>query len=551
MIDDPAQLMSWSPVSFWAIRDANGEQLRTVDSFLNMGKAKNVRDLLRRQDAGGGIPWVNTTAADRQGNVLYADHSVVPHVTNALASRCMTVVGRLINQVAGLPGLNGNLADTSCKWGSDSDAQRPGIFGPKNLPDVIRRDWVMNANDSYWLPNPDVRLEGYANIIGCEECVRTMRTKMVMQYVIDRLASGKETPASLRGHEHENRLRAAEVMRQGGALDAVCAATGETAACAVLKKWDGRSERTSVGTHIFEEFIERLPANPWSVPFSAADPLNTPRGLKTSGAVVDAMSQAIASLRQRKIPFDAKWGTLQVAGDRGAPPIGLGGGSGDDVGNANALASRNPVGEQEQVPADHLRLLAHPGDLVPRGREGRRPDDPDLRPERGPDVAVLRATRPSCSGPASGSASPGRPPRSPATSCGSSRCGASGARSWAAGPGDVGELGVVGVGESTAGVLLVDVGDQARGAGCQQHADPEHDEADGVAALGGEAGRTVLARSRSPAITAAPIDPPMVRMLAFIPLATPVCSGGTEAITTPARLAKTRPEPKPWVVVDR
>jgi acyl-homoserine-lactone acylase len=260
----------------------------------------------------------------------------------------MTVVGRLINQVAGLPGLNGNLADTSCKWGSDSDAQRPGILGPKNLPDVIRRDWVMNANDSYWLPNPDVRLEGYANIIGCEKCVRTMRTKMVMQYVIDRLASGKETPASLRGHQHENRLRAAEVMRQGGALDEVCAGTGETAACAVLKKWDGRSERTSVGTHIFEEFIERLPPNPWSVPFSAADPLNTPRGLKTSGAVVDAMAEAIASLRKRKIPFDAKWGDLQVAGDRGAPPIGLGGGSGDDVGNANALASRNPVANKNK-----------------------------------------------------------------------------------------------------------------------------------------------------------------------------------------------------------
>jgi acyl-homoserine-lactone acylase len=348
VIDDPAQLMSWSPISFWAIRDANAEQLRTVDSFLNMGKAKNVSDLLRRQDAGGGIPWVNTTAADRQGNVLYADHSVVPHVTNALANRCMTVVGRLINQVAGLPGLNGNLADTSCAWGADSDAQRPGILGPKKLPDVIRRDWVMNANDSYWLPHPDVRLEGFANIIGCEECVRTMRTKMVMQYVIDRLASGKETPASLRGHEHENRLRAAEVMRQNGALDQVCSATGETAACEVLRKWDGKSERTSVGTHIFEEFIERLPADPWSVPFSAADPLNTPRGLKTSGAVVDAMSQAIASLRQRKIPFNATWGSLQVAGDRGAPPIGLGGGSGDDVGNANALASRNPVANKNK-----------------------------------------------------------------------------------------------------------------------------------------------------------------------------------------------------------
>ena len=55
------------------------------------------------------------------------------------------------------------------------------------------------------------------------------------------------------------------------------------------------------------------------------------------------MSGAIDSLRSRGIPFDAPWGSLQVAGDRGAAPIPLGGGLGDAAGNANALASSNPV----------------------------------------------------------------------------------------------------------------------------------------------------------------------------------------------------------------
>lgn len=343
--DSPAQLMPWGPASFWAIRDANAEHLRTIDSFLAMGKATSARDLLRRQDRGGGIPWVNTTAADRQGNALYADHSVVPHVTNELAQACMTPVGRLLNQVAGLPGLDGTRADGACAWGADADAQRPGILGPRNLPDVVRRDWVVNANDSFWLPNPASRLEGFPDIIGCERCERTMRTRMVSQYVIDRLASRrKETPASLRGHQHANRLRAAEVMRADGALDRVCAATGETAACAVLRRWDGRSERDSRGTHLFEEFVQRLPANPWRVPFSASDPLNTPRALNDADpAVVSAMREAIASLRARRIPLDARWGSLQVAADRGSPRIGLGGGTGDSVGNANALASYKPV----------------------------------------------------------------------------------------------------------------------------------------------------------------------------------------------------------------
>ena len=82
-------------------------------SFLNMGKARNVRDLLRRQDKGGGMPWVNTTAADRNGNVMYADHSVVPHVTNGMKVRCLTPVGILLDTVAGLPGLDGTRARSS------------------------------------------------------------------------------------------------------------------------------------------------------------------------------------------------------------------------------------------------------------------------------------------------------------------------------------------------------------------------------------------------------------------------------------------------------
>lgn len=351
VIDDPAQLMGWSPLSFFALRDANGEQLRTIDSFLDMGRATNVRDLLARQDRGGGIPWVNTIAADRAGGVLYADHSVVPHVSNAMAARCMTPIGMVTNQVAGLPGLDGTRAETDCAWGSDDDAQRPGILGPANLPATFRTDWVSNANDSYWLPNPAQKLEGFARIIGCEKCQRTMRTRMVYRYVQDRLRSGKVSPADLRGFQHQNRVMGAEVMSQGDDLVKVCQAAAGGDACPVLSAWDRRSNVTSRGNHIFEEFVTRLPkpgllptAPIWKVPFDPADPLNTPRDLdETSPAVIKAMADAIASLRARKVPMNATWGSLQVAADRGAPPIALGGGEGDNAGNANALASRTPA----------------------------------------------------------------------------------------------------------------------------------------------------------------------------------------------------------------
>jgi acyl-homoserine-lactone acylase len=375
VVEDPSILLTWSPASVWALRDANAEHLRTIDVFLEMAKASNVTDLLRRQDAAAGMPWVNTTAADRNGDVLYADHSIVPNVPNELADQCMTPVGRVLFQLAGLPGLDGTRARSSCAWGTDADAERPGIFGPSNLPEVVRRDYVFNSNDSYWTPNATVRLEGYDRIIGCERCERTMRTRMVSQYVVDRFArnggTGKESPRSLAGHEHENRVRAAEVMSVGGDLDTLCSATGEAEACAVLKRWDRHSERTSVGNHIFEEFMKRAPADKlWEVPFDPNDPFNTPRDLNQSDADVQAaMKAAIASIRSKGIAFDAPWGSLQVAGDRGAKPIPLGGGLGDLAGNANALASYAPEQNKDHYRpvtygSSHIQAIA----FLPKGR---------------------------------------------------------------------------------------------------------------------------------------------------------------------------------------
>ncbi len=46
-------------------------------------------------------------------------------------------------------------------------------------------------------------------------------------------------------------------------------------------------------------------------------------------------------------------------------------------------------------------------------------------------------------------------------------------------------------------------------------------------------------------ITAAPMDPPMVLILAFMPLATPVCSGGTPWTTRFDIAAKAMPNPTP------
>ncbi|MBI2243431.1 MAG: penicillin acylase family protein [Nocardioides sp.] len=370
VLNAPSLFMGWTKGSFWAFRDANAEHLRTFDTFLAMNMASSVRNLLRRQDRGGGMPWVNTVAADRAGDVLYADHAVTPHVTDARARRCMTPAGQLIFSVAGLPGLDGTRASTGCAWGTDEDAQRPGILGPSHLPEVVRRDWVMNANDSYWLPNDEVRLTGYPRIIGCESCERTMRTKVVMAYVRDRLEVGKETPRTLAAHEHANRVYAAEVARVGGRLDRVCDATGLVAACRVLHDWDGRSDATSsAGAAIFQEFVrlaDQRDVGLWEVPFSPAHPLTTPRTLSTAQPVVDALAAAIALVTDRDAGLTKTYGELHRSGDRGSAGWPLGGGLGDLSGDANAVSSTlgDPVLDPVTRGSSYLQAIAF------RGRTG-------------------------------------------------------------------------------------------------------------------------------------------------------------------------------------
>jgi acyl-homoserine-lactone acylase len=340
VMDSPDTLMGWSPISVFAMRDANGEHLRTIDSFLNMGKASTVGGLLAAQDAGGGIPWVNTIAADRAGNALYADHSVVPNVPESMLNTCITPIGVVTKAQAGLLVLDGTRARSTCAWKADADAERPGILGPSNLPDATRRDWVANANDSYWLPNPDERLEGFASIIGCEKCERSLRTRMVYKYVTDALEHGPISFETFRGFEHENRVLAAEMTKGNGDLAKTCAAARGGEACDILAAWDDKNDIDSVGAHVFQEFWLRTKNDRWRIPFDAKDPLNTPRDL-AEYAVVPAMRDALKYLKEKGIPLDAPLGSLQVADKEGAP-IPVDGGSAE-TGNVNVVLEKAPV----------------------------------------------------------------------------------------------------------------------------------------------------------------------------------------------------------------
>ena len=345
--------MPWTPASVWAIRDANGEHLRTIDTFLDMGRATDVRDLLRRQDRQGGMPWVNTTAADRAATSLYADHSVVPE----RARRAGPAVhdarrpGAVPARRAARPRRH-HAPARPARGAPTTTPARPGVFGPSHLPEVFRRDWVVQRQRLLLdAQRRRSRLEGFARIIGCEECERTMRTRMVYQLRHRPAGAGgrhrRSRRAALRGREHQNR-------RDGRRGDARRTATSTRSAppparprrAQALRRGTAAPTGPRVGTHLFEAFVAAAARRSGGVADAvrrrrpAAHPAR-PRTSPTRRSSRRCRTRSTPSATP-EVPFDARWGSLQVAGDRGAPPIPLGGGTGDAVGNANALASRDP-----------------------------------------------------------------------------------------------------------------------------------------------------------------------------------------------------------------
>jgi acyl-homoserine-lactone acylase len=346
-------LFPWTPVSAYAMGDANAGNFRYLNHFLDTNKAQSADELLTILKRNQGIPWVNTIAADSQGRALYADISVVPAVPDAKRDACVAgPLGVVAPALLGLPVLDGSRSE--CEWDVEPDALQKGIFGPAHMPALFRDDYVTNSNDSYWLSNPAQPLEGFARIIGAERTTRALRTRSGLVMVAEKLANGgKFGPVDdLQNMLFSNRQYYAELVRP--ALVDLCKANPTingvdvSAACPALEKWDGRDNLGSRGALLFRRFASRVLAAPapgtgsliepliYTRTFSASDPVNTPSGLNASSPLVrNALADAVTDLRVAGIPLDAPLGDFQYE-MRGDEKIPIHGGPGT-VGLFNAI----------------------------------------------------------------------------------------------------------------------------------------------------------------------------------------------------------------------
>ena len=346
------------------------------------------------------MPWVNTIAADRDGNALYADHSVVPNVPERRSpQQCMTPIGLvLVRSWPACPVLDGTRARVDCAW--RHRRRRPA---PRHLrPDEpARRRSAATGSSTPTTPTgcrtPTQRLEGFARIIGCEKCERTLRTRMVYRYVIDRLADGR--PGSRR--EHAARASStrtgscgAELARANGDLDTVCEAADGGEACDRARRPGTAAPNTdSVGTHIFQEFWTRAPADePVGGAVRRERPAEhaaRPQRADHAGHPGDARRAGAPRGEERAVRRAAR-GSLQVAGDGGATRSRIGGGDARDAATPTSSSSRD-AGRRTRRASTPINYGSSHIQAVSFTRRRRRGvDDPDLRAVDRPGVALVR-----------------------------------------------------------------------------------------------------------------------------------------------------------------
>ena len=343
----------WTAKRAVTIRDANANNVSSRSQWLAMNRARSLEEFKEAHARYNAMPWVNTIAASADGRAWYSDTSATPNLKPAaLAAWIKRRETDPLTRTAwqrGLVLLDGG--DSLFEW-ADDPATRSGVIPYSRMPQLERKDFVFNANDSFWLANPRQLLTGFSPLHGAEGTARSLRTRMNVLLLDDASPEGpagkdgKFTLDELTAAALSNRSLSAELVR--GELVKRCQATPSVTldgqavdlrqACQILAAWDGRYEVSSVGAVLWREFITQYePAELqkdgalFQHAFNPADPVNTPHTLAPdkpgeSQSLVK-LARAAQLLAQAGVTLDTPLGKAQYS-DRNGGRIPIHGGEG-------------------------------------------------------------------------------------------------------------------------------------------------------------------------------------------------------------------------------
>ncbi|MFZ4519018.1 MAG: penicillin acylase family protein [Microthrixaceae bacterium] len=368
-------LLGWGHEVAFTFRDANEHNTRVLEQFLGMDMADSLDSFRRVFHEVQGLPWVNTLAADAEGTAWYADMSATPRLTPGAQDRFRAritedLVAALLyeNRIALLDG-----SDPDDEWQDHPGARSPGLEPPAALPQLARRDVLVNANDSHWLTHPREPLEGYPVLCGLERTPRTLRTRQNLRQAAALSARGGITVGDLLDAVYDGPSLSAQLLaaavadrcRAAGAFTVAGQEVDGPAVAAVLERWDGRVDLDSAGAVLWREFMDAFEPAQWrdagpvfAVGFDPDDPVVTPHTLAPAPVgtdpagdpVLQAVGHAVRVLAEAGLAPGVALGDAQWAarGERRVPVPG--GGEGEGVMNVLGPTGALPPASLEPGP---------------------------------------------------------------------------------------------------------------------------------------------------------------------------------------------------------
>jgi acyl-homoserine-lactone acylase len=367
IIDFPG--FGWTDAATITFRDANIDNDEFPAQFYGMLTADDLDEFIDVHERVNGVPLFNTIAASADGRAWYADTSATPNLSNeALAAYEVSLATDPVVAIAADNGavlLDGS--DPMFEWIDEEGARDPGLVPAADQPQIEQRDYLFNANDSFWVPHATALLEGdYSPLHGRQGTARSPRTRenaVVLDDMSAEGASGDDglfTLDELADASLQNRgFTARELL---AAVVARCQAAGTTPiavpaveppapgpvpapsttvpppglpaatidispACEVLAGWDGVYDLDRAGPPVWREMISRFgvadlrEAGPlWAAAFDPTQPIATPNGLApapdggpAADPVLQNLARAVQVLEVAGVPVDATLGDAQFA----------------------------------------------------------------------------------------------------------------------------------------------------------------------------------------------------------------------------------------------
>ncbi|ETK17864.1 putative amidase [Pseudomonas sp. FH4] len=308
--------LDWNGQYAFSLRDANLGNDRVLHQWYAMNQARSLKDLQASVHTLQGIPWVNTLAADDQGQSLYMNLSVVPNVSAKKLQQCS-------DPRAGLQLIVLDGAHSACAWDIDPRAAQPGIFPADQLPQLERKDYVQHSNDSAWMANPKAPLTGYSPVISQDQIALGARARFALQ----RLQDLDKQPISSADLQHmvlDNQVYLADQVMPD--LLKFCAQQTDASLntlCTHLKDWDQKANLDSgLGLVHFIHVLEQMQQVPdvWRVAFDPRSAQTTPRGLaierpEVAKALHEAMLASVVQVTELGLKAGTRWGDIQVSGN--------------------------------------------------------------------------------------------------------------------------------------------------------------------------------------------------------------------------------------------